>query len=338
MIETGRGPIFSVAFHSDGMQLLSGKQDGLRRWRVADGQEVGNQIPMDVNAISMSRDGKWIVYGTVKGASVWDAKTLEKAIEVDSESTNYVDAVDISPESTRFATGTGEHGGGNNASIWNVITGERLVGPLQHDGRLVGIKFSPNGEHIATANDGSIQVRVFDSRNGDQLITIDARIPSWGAITPLAWSNNGEQLFVASGDSKIKSLDVSTGSQLAELQVHGDNEVVSIVLAANGKFLATFANHSISFWDTSTLTQIGPVIDDSQRVRSIALSPDCSYLVTGGWNGNITLRNLNNILPDLYGPFHVSIFEFTILSDKSYMISPLGTVESTYVGGPQRSQ
>ena len=90
MIETGRGPIFSVAFHSDGMQLLSGKQDGLRRWRVADGQEVGNQIPMDVNAISMSRDGKWIVYGTVKGASVWDAKTLEKAIEVDSESTNYI--------------------------------------------------------------------------------------------------------------------------------------------------------------------------------------------------------------------------------------------------------
>ena len=337
MIETGaKRDVWSVAFHSDGMHLLSGKQDGLRQWRVADGQEVGNRIPMDVNAISVSRDGKWIVYGTTRGASVWDAKTQEKAIEV--EGTNDVNAVDISPESTRFATGTGQKKSDYKACIWNIITGERLVGPLPHDGRLAAIKFSPNGKHVATANDGSIQVRVFDSRNGDQLITINARIPSWGAITPLAWSNNGEHLFVASSDRKIKSFDVSTGSQLAELQIHGDNEVVSIVLAANGKFLATFADHSISFWDTSTLTQIGPVIDDSQRVRSIALSLDCSYLVTGGWDGNITLRNLNNILPDLYGPFLVSIYACTILLDKSHMTSPSGTVESTCVGGPQRRE
>ena len=37
--------------------------------------------------------------------SVWDAKTQEKAIEV--EGPTYVGAVDISPDSTRFATGTG---------------------------------------------------------------------------------------------------------------------------------------------------------------------------------------------------------------------------------------
>ena len=97
-----------------------------------------------------------------------------------------------------------------------------------------------------------------------------------------------------------------------------------------GKFLATSVNHSISFWDTSTLTQLGPVIEDSQRIRSIALSTDCSYLATGGFNGNITIRNLNSILPNLYGPFRVSIYAFTILSGKSYIgfplfISPLGT-------------
>jgi WD40 repeat protein len=325
VIETGdNGAIFSVAFHSDGMQLLGGKQFGLQRWRVADGHEVGNQMGMDVNAISVSRDGKWIVCGTTEGANVWDAKTHEKSIEV--EGTDYVRAVDISPESTRFATAAGAV---HTASIWDIITGKRLVGPLQQDSYTNGIKFSPNGEHVATASDDSI--RVFDSRNGNQLITIDVRIRRWGATTPLAWSNNGQQLFAASSDRKIKAFEVSTGSQLAELQVDGDDdEVVSIALATNGKFLATFAGHSISFWDTSMLTQIGPAIDDSQKIRSIALSPDCSCLATGGADGNITIRNLNNILPDLYGPFHVSIYSFTILL---YMprtvfpisISPLGT-------------
>jgi WD40 repeat protein len=303
VIETGDGLIWSVAFDSDGMQLLSGSRDGVRRWRVADGQELGNRMPMNVYAVSVSRDGKWIVCGTSEGASVWDAKTHEKAIEV--EGTVFVGAVDISPESTRLATATGQSD--NKASIWNIITGERLVGPLQHDNAITGIKFSPNGKHIATAvRDDSICV--FDSRNGDQLVTIKTDIPHWSPMTPLAWSYDGQQIFVASSARKIKSFDVSTGSQLAEFQVHGDGKVESIALAANGKFLATYANRSILFCDTSTLTQIGPVIEDSQAIYSIALSPDCSYLATGGLEGNITIRNLNNILPDLYGPFRVSIY------------------------------
>jgi WD40 repeat protein len=184
----------------------------------------------------------------------------------------------------------------------------------------------PNGEHIATA----VRGRVFDSRNGDQLITIDASIPLGNPISPLAWSNDGRQFFAVSSGRKIKSFDVSTGSQLVESQIHGDGQVGSIALAANGKFLATFSRCFITFWDTSTLTQIGSVIEDSQWIWSIALSPDCSYLVTGGFYGNITIRNLNNILPDMYGPFSVSNHTFTIFSDKSHivfplLISPLGT-------------
>jgi WD40 repeat protein len=306
VIETGdRRKVWSVAFRSDGMQLLSGKDDGVQGWRVADGQQVGNRMPMDVFAISVSRDGRWIVCGSKDGASVWNAKTQEKALEV--KGSHIVRAVDISPESTRFATAATRGTGNNDASIWNIITGERLVDLLQHANWISGIKFSPNGKHIATAvRDDSI--RVFDSRNGDQLVTIKTDISSWSPSTPLTWSNNGQQIVAASSDRKIKSFDVSTGSQLAESQVYGDDDVKSIALAANGKFLATFADHSISFCDTSTLTRIGPVVEDSQRIESIALSPDCSYLATGGWDGNITIRNLNNILPDLYGPFRVSIY------------------------------
>ena len=132
------------------------------------------------------------------------------------------------------------------------------------------------------------------------------------------WSNNGQQFFAASRDREIKCFDVSSGSQLAKSRVQGDGELDSIALAANGKFLATFVDHSISFWDISTLTRIGPVIEDSQNIMSIALSPDFSYLATGGRGGNITIRNLNNLLPELYGPFRVSIYAFTILSNESH--------------------
>ena len=187
VIETGDDDIiFSVAFDSDGMQLLGGNYDGVRRWRVADGQEVGNQMAMDVNSISVSMDGKWIVCGGRRGASVWDAKTQDNVIEVDG--TDIVGAVDISPDSARFSTAVGR-GSGHKASIWNIITGERLVGPLQHDRHIAGIKFSPDGKHIATAVRNNY-IRVFDSRTGDQLIIIKLiylhgcrRLPLRGRIT-----------------------------------------------------------------------------------------------------------------------------------------------------------
>ena len=127
---------------------------------------------------------------------------------------------------------------------------------------------------------------------------------------------------------------MSTGSQLAKSQVH-NAEVTSIALAANGKFLATFAGRSISFWDTSTLAQIGPAVGDSQNVRSIALSPDCSYLATGGEVGNITIRDPNNIIPDSYGSFRVSIYPFTSLLDKSHNAPQAPTQEEPESEGPK---
>ena len=308
MIKTSSSnAIVAIDFHPDGEHLFSGSTDGVRQWWVADGQQVGKRMgTVLTNVISVSRDCKWIVCGTVEGASVWDAKTQEKAIELEI---TYVGALDTSPDSTRFATGTGA--GDKKVSIWNILTGERLVGPLQHDGTIMGVKFSPNGERLATFCPTKNSIHVFDSHNGDQLIKIDNEISDeWSAITPLAWSTNGQQIFAISSNTKIKCFDVSTGSQLAECQVQDDGDIVSIALASNGKFLATFADCSITFWDTSTLTQIGPVIKENQNIWPIVLSPDCSYLATGGYEGNITIHNLSNILPDSYGPFRVSTHVF----------------------------
>ena len=293
------GRIYTVAFHTDGMHFFVGTWDGIQRWRVADGREVGKQTGMNMNAISVSRDGKWVVCGFVEGASVWDAELQRKVVEV--EGTNRVSAVDVSPESTRFATGTGK------ASIWSITTGERLVGPLEHgnDSDVTGIKFSPDGGHIATACPDSIHI--FDSYNGDQLITIKNSLP--GFLTTLIVWPSDVLLFAISKSGKIKSFDTSTGSQLAEWKIHshGGGDMMSVALSADNRFIASSAGHSISFWDTSTHTQLGSVLEDGGEIRSIALSPDGTRLATGAMNNKtITIWNLSDILPESYLPISVS--------------------------------
>ena len=306
------GFVYAVAFHPDGKHVLSGTMDELQRWRLADGREVRKEREMRVFSISVSRDDKWIVCGTAKGASVWDGEMRKEVIHVEGEIG--VDAIDVCPDSTRFATGNDE----NTVSVWSMVTGERLVGPLKHDAYVDvnGIRFSPDGDRIATACYRGI--RIFDSRNGDEFVTIKTGLPTWGAITPLAWSSNGQNIFALSHDDEIMIFDTvtSAGTQLSKLQIlrDGSERVPSIALAPNGKFIAILAGQSMSFLDTLTLTPIGPVIEDNEGIWSVAISPDSSCIASGRYDGKIVIRNLGKILPESYGPFSVSIHAFILLT------------------------
>ena len=168
-------------------------------------------------------------------------------------------------------------------SVWIIASGKRLVGPLKQNDHVTGIRFSPNGKHIAAACCGN-SVRVFDSRTGRELIDIKPTLPPRRLLTPLAWSNDGRRIFAVS-DKKVKCFEVSTGSLVAESQILEDSsnrnglasalsassKIVSIALATNGKFIATYIGFTICFLDALTLTQLGPVIEDSALISSITL-------------------------------------------------------------------
>ena len=118
-------------------------------------------------------------------------------------------------------------------------------------------------------------------------------------------------LFAISEGGKIKSFDTSTGSQLTEWQLHSYHEYdsddfMSIALSADNRFIASFAGRSVSFWDTSTHSQLGSLPKGDDPIRSIALSPDGTHLATGGFNKETTIWNLSDILPESYFSITVS--------------------------------
>ena len=298
--EGSPGGLYTIAFHPDGKHFFGGTIDGIRRWQVADGKEVGEQMGMDMNALSVSRDGKWIVCGTTMGTSVWGAELERRIVEV--EDSNYVKAVDVSPESTRFATAAER-----KASIWSITTGERLIGPLEHDSTIWGIKFSPDGKHIASACEDSIHI--FDSYNGDPFIIISNPLPTrWVGMTPIVWPSDVQLFATSSKGGKIRSFDTSTGSQLAEWQIHSHDseDRLSIALSANNRFIASSAGRSVTFWDTSTHAHLGSVLKHDGEIWSIALSPDDTLLATGSQDKTITIWNPSDILPESYLPITVS--------------------------------
>ena len=214
----------------------------------------------------------------------------------------WVRDVDISPDSTRFATASDDR----TACIWSITTGHRLVGPMTHDSAVIAVKYSPRGDRIATATVRTTNsVRIFDSQSGQLLHIFPSAMPiGYEYCTPLSWSNTN-QLFVGS-TGRIFCFDGLTYSLLSEWTVRSGG-LPSIALSSNGRFIACAIERSISIWDTSTRQRIGPIIEDPQVVYCIAISPDNMFLASGGHNTMIMLRSLRDFLPQGYLTSDVSI-------------------------------
>ena len=291
----GSNFISSVAFLADGRHIVGGGFEGqVRRWRAEDGQEVGRPMNAGDSIVSLavSRDGKWVVSGTESGrVTIWDAMTHSKVTEFRAHPDFPIEAVDVSPDVTRIATGAHD----TTACAWSVSTGERLLGPLKHDFTLAAVKYSSDGCLLATATCEIHSIRIYDSQDGRLLLNVPVQVDAFDQS--LLWSNDNKHLFALS-DGKIKCLNVPTGTTLSEWPIHSSNDPRGITLARNGRFIAASANSSLSFWDTTTHGQIGPVIEHADVLFSMAISPNYD-LVTSGVK-SVVLRSLHDVLPSPY--------------------------------------
>jgi len=314
IIETNsQHPIYEVFFAEDGKQVLSGGKEGmLRRWRVDDGHEVGEPIRAEgaeIFAAALSPDGKWLVCGLRRLDSggearvrIWDAQTREKVLDIHGHIMAVL-SVDISRDSTKCATG--DYGG--LAFIWSTTTGERLVGPLQHDGTVVAVRFSPNGDRIAIAvaeNPDAKSIRIYNTDNGEELLDIPFSVKRM-ISSSLTWSDDGRRLFAVSY-GEAKCFDTATGTMLSKWSIQSKGSPACIALAHNQRFIVVSAYNSLSFWDASTHKQIGNVINRESTIRSTALSPNDDCIVTGEENGKVVLRSLRDVLPVSYLTVNVS--------------------------------
>ena len=291
----GRHEWIPIALVGNGDYIVGGDGDTIRRWKVNGGKEAGQ--PMDVGnevcSIAVSRrGGKWIVCGTRSGQVLWDAESHEKVSKCKGHD-NGVYSVDISPDATRIASGSDDW----TVRVWSRSTGEQLIGPLEHDDWVAAVKFSPDGQFIATATWNRDSVRVYDSHDGC-LLSDSPIVVSSPCNQSLAWDSDSKQLFALSRDGKVHCLDVTNGQILSAWAIHSNGNPSCIALANSGAFIAASASSSVSFWDTATHKKIGSLIHHPADVWYMAISANDDFVISGG--DKIILRKLPDILPLSY--------------------------------------
>ncbi|KIK17928.1 hypothetical protein PISMIDRAFT_83597, partial [Pisolithus microcarpus 441] len=253
-----QGAVNAVAFVDESQVVAGYDTSDIRRWKIEDGQQQGQtmQAGKCVRSIASSQDGRWIVSGdNGSRVTVWNALTNEKVRH--AQYGNWVWAVDISSDCTKVV-GAGYYGTDN---------------------------FSPDGSRFATVS-YDYGVRVYSTHDGKVLFDsgTEGSTNSSRPVTPLVWSADGQQLFVAS-KGKIASFNISDSSS-TEWPIH-ENQIPPSI-ASNDIFIACSAGSSVSLWDWMSQRQIGPIITHTAQIRCIALSPSGGYLACGFADGKIT--------------------------------------------------
>jgi WD40 repeat protein/serine/threonine protein kinase len=191
-------------------------------------------------------------------------------------------------------------------------------------GRMWTARFSPDGKRLLTTDDNSAQMwdagsnqllftmshgatvyQAVYSPDGSRIITAgaDGTVRIWNATTgapmrELAWSGAKQwryyavamsSHFVAAIDTMGRAThvwDAETGAQIVELN-NDASQAASLVLSADGHWLATSGGDDVRVFDTSTWKQTVTIA--GPRVRSLSFDPTGLRLAVGTYDGDATI-------------------------------------------------
>ena len=186
---------------------------------------------------------------------------------------SYALTIAYSPDGRLLASGSGD----GAVRIWNTLTGEEAVAPLQiDDGAVFSVAFSPDGLRILSGTDRGA-VHIWDIQMGRSVMS-----PLRGhshRVCSVAFSPDGRLIASGSADKSVRLWDAQTGQIIVVLTDHTD-WVRSVVFSPVGHTLASGSDDcTVRRWNVRTGEPQGqPLRGADGAVFPVAFSPDGQFI------------------------------------------------------------
>ena len=199
--------IYATVFSPDGSILATSSYDRLiKLWDVDSGKELRTlKDHIDaVYSLAFTPDGKWLLSGAAdRSLKIWDVSSGERLYTV-SDPLEGINAITIHPSGKRVAAG----GLDRTIRIWELgeKEGKLLRSLIAHEGPILQIAFSPDGEKLVTAStDGTI--KVFRSDDLAELKILSPQ-PDW--VMSLRFSPDGSRFAAGRFDGSLSIYDLDS--------------------------------------------------------------------------------------------------------------------------------
>jgi WD40 repeat protein len=318
------------------------KDDSLRLWDVATGQQIGPAMRHDgwIMGAVLTNDERRILswsgsLGSDNTLRLWDPTTGQQVGPAMKHDGPVAGAV-LTKDGRRVLSWSDDH----TLRLWDVATGQQIGLALKHEGRIFGAQLTKDERRILSwSEDGTLRLwnavtgeqigpamRHDDSVSGAVLINEERRIMSWSDDNTLRlWdAANGHQIGPSlredgevggavlskdethilswSFDETLHLWDTAAGQQIAPAMVH--EGVQGAVLTKDGTHILSWGDKTLRQWDATTGQQIGPDMQHDGPVVGARLSKDERQILSwsGGLDSDNTVRRWDATTGEQIGP------------------------------------
>lgn len=140
-------------------------------------------------------------------------------------------------------------------------------------------EWNPDGRLLATCGDHS--VRVWDTNNGEEVVTFDMSDHTSMHPGQVHWSPDGRTLASAWGDGLIRLFDVITQEEQLSIKA-SDHQLRTVAWHPNGKWLASAGwDGAVRIWDSKTRQLLHSIENGGLLFEHVQWSPDGRSLAGG---------------------------------------------------------
>ncbi len=332
-----------------------------------------DQFPR-VQFLGETEAGPWVISGD-NLLSLLDVKgqvtsTIPFSTDV---APSLIVAFAINRDSTQVAIGGAHHPDlmlQKRFFVLNLKTGQTLGPFLDHEGRITGLAFSPDGSHLVSTSEDRT-VRLWDLAHpskpivmtGHQLFvrhplyradgtrfltcSADGTIRQWnaadgsdvgqpydrhtGGIYSAAYSPDGEWI-ASTGEDRTIHIWKADGREVRAI-LHGHtNEVQSLSFSRDGRhLLSTSSDHSIRIWALDHQSNPENWKEHSSSVYPLSFSPDGTWLASGSWDHTIRLWDVASGSVLGVLPHTGVVRTLAVSADGTWLLSGCDTEHELYV-------
>jgi WD40 repeat protein/transcriptional regulator with XRE-family HTH domain len=277
--------VTSVAISPDGKLFATASDDKtVKIWEAVTGKEIKTLDGHDGSAIvlAFSRDGKRLFAGSDETgiAIAWDIASGQELYRFSGQGdVAGVDALAVSPDGTRVATGEFD----TTVRLWEAATGKLLLTLFGHSSQVVSVAYSADGSYLASASEDGT-VKLWDAAKGRELFTLGGHT---SGVLGVAFSADGNHLYSASRDGTARIWDISAAAGRDWLNLVGHSKrMFGVAYRPDGAQLATWSDDgTVKVWDAQdgkTLLTLDH--DKTASISELAYSPDGKKLAFNSGN------------------------------------------------------